>query len=32
MVIRMQHRHCPPFPLTADLGTGTAGVSKGEDR
>ena len=32
MVIRMQHRPCPPFPLTADLGTGTAGVSKGEDK
>lgn len=32
MVIRMQHKPCPLFPLTADLGTGTVGVSKGEDR
>ena len=32
MVIRMQHKPCPPFPLATDLGTGTVGVSKGEDR
>ena len=32
MVIRMQHKLCPLFPLTADLDTGTAGVYKGEDR
>src|SRR6476469_7702673 len=32
MVILMQHKPCPPFPLTTDLSTGSVGVSKGEDR
>jgi hypothetical protein len=28
----MQHKPCPPWTLATDLGTGTVGVSKGEDR
>jgi hypothetical protein len=32
MVIRMQHKPCPPFPPTTDLITCSVGASKGEDR
>ncbi|SKB13226.1 hypothetical protein PL11201_470152 [Planktothrix sp. PCC 11201] len=32
MVICMQHKSLPPFPLTTDLITGSVGVSKGEER